>query len=95
MSKSKLALGVLALSAAIMVPAVVGAATTDNTTTKTTTLGSTVTISTYQTNVNGVLVPGYYVFNADSRVAYIPGGVGLVVVDKSARLPVGAYFVNK
>ncbi|NOU94294.1 hypothetical protein GC093_13850 [Paenibacillus sp. LMG 31456] len=47
-----------------------------------------------QTMVNGTYVPGNYVVNKDSKVAFIPGGVGLVVVDKSVALPVGSYYVK-
>jgi len=51
-------------------------------------------ISIVKTAVNGILVPGNYAVNKDSRVAYIPGGVGLVVVDKSTALPPGAYYLK-
>lgn len=97
MNMMKTKLGILAMCSAFMLPSVAGAATTTDST-KTTDSKATPTVkavTTGQTNVNGVFVPGYYTVNPDSRVAYIPGGVGLVVVDKSTALPPGAYYVTK
>jgi hypothetical protein len=47
-----------------------------------------------QSIINGITVPGIYVTNEDSRVAYIPGSVGLVVVDIGTALPPGSYYVK-
>ncbi|MCY9659323.1 hypothetical protein P5G65_20760 [Paenibacillus chondroitinus] len=48
-----------------------------------------------QTNVHGTYVPGYYL-NVDENTvaAFIPGGVGLVAVDKDAVLPEGSRFIE-
>jgi len=96
MKMVKAKIGVLALCSALMLPAAASAASTDSTTTTTTstTDGPVVVSSIIQTNVNGVMVPGIYVVNSESRVAFIPGGVGLVVVNNGIALPIGAYYVN-
>ncbi|CAG7652074.1 hypothetical protein PAECIP111802_05129 [Paenibacillus allorhizosphaerae] len=47
-----------------------------------------------QTDINGVTVPGVYLVTSESKVAFIPNGVGLVVINKDIALPFGAYYVN-
>lgn len=101
MNLFKTKLCTLTLLSAFLLPAAASAAaSTDSTTSTTTTSTSTVAAPQaaspiVQTDVNGVLVPGLYLINSDSRVAFIPGGVGLVVVNKGTALPLGAYYVNK
>ncbi|OXM84492.1 hypothetical protein [Paenibacillus rigui] len=103
MNLFKTRLCTLTLLSAFLLPAAASAAaSTDSTTSTTTTTTSTSTVAApqaaspiVQTDVNGVLVPGLYLINSDSRVAFIPGGVGLVVVNKGTALPLGAYYVNK
>lgn len=79
-----------------MLPTVVSAATEVDTKDASTPINSLTWFgsSIPQTNVNGIYVPGIYVFTKDSRVAHIPGGVGLVVVNKEIPLPEGSYYLN-
>ncbi|MFE5317951.1 hypothetical protein ACFQ88_04475 [Paenibacillus sp. NPDC056579] len=100
MNKLNMQLGIMAMCAVFMLPAAAGAAAATDSGAKATsepskTTPAVISGSVGQTNVNGVVVPGYYVTNPDSRVAYIPGGVGLVVVNKGTALPPGAYYVTK
>jgi hypothetical protein len=92
----KTKLSVLVVCTAFMLPNVVGAATaTDLTNTpNVSTAPSKVIPLTGETNVNGFYVPGIYVTNKDSRIAYIPGSVGLVVVNKGTALPKGSFYIN-
>ncbi|TBL71232.1 polymorphic toxin type 30 domain-containing protein [Paenibacillus thalictri] len=46
------------------------------------------------TDVRGHTVTGNYEFDNDSRVAWIPNGVGEVVVNNNTVLPEGAYYIN-
>jgi Cu/Zn superoxide dismutase len=95
--KLKTKLSVLVTCSALMLPTVVGAeAAVDptNPSSAITTPPSSTALSIGQTNVNGVYITGNYVTNMDSRVAYIPGGVGLVVVDKGTALPSGSYYLD-
>ncbi|WP_079909482.1 hypothetical protein [Paenibacillus sp. 32352] len=95
MKKLKTKLSIITIGASLMLPAAVGAAAPTDTQKPSTTDPGTIVISqTVQTKVNGTYVPGIYVTNKDSLVAFIPGGVGLVVVDKGTALPKGAYYVN-
>jgi hypothetical protein len=91
--KTKLSL--LLVCAGLMIPTVVSAATEGDKQSASTTIKSLTWFgkSISQTNVNGIYVPGIYVFTKDSRVARIPV-VGLVVVDKSIPLPDGSYYLN-
>lgn len=94
MKTLKTKIAVLAMCSALALPAAASAATATDSNPPA--AAPVVVVSSIaQTNVNGVLVPGIYVINNDSRVAYIPGGVGLVVVNKNTALPIGAYYVNK
>lgn len=93
MLKTKLSL--IVIGATLMLPAAAGAAAAEDTSKSSPTAPATITVSsTVQTNVNGTYVPGIFVTNQDSLVAFIPGGVGLVVVNKATALPAGAYYVN-
>ncbi|KZE75838.1 hypothetical protein AV654_25560 [Paenibacillus elgii] len=97
MLKTKVA--VLALCSAFLLPVAAFAQTPDEpaATPPTTTItfpNLNLTTTVKITNVNGVLVPGDYVITGDSRVAYIPEGVGLVVVHKETALPNGAFYLN-
>jgi hypothetical protein len=97
MKHLKTKLSVLVVAAALMVPSVVGAATpTDpmNTPNVSTSPSPTVASTIGETNIRGIYVPGNFVFNLDTRIAYILGGVGLVVVDKSTALPTDSYYIN-
>lgn len=92
--KTKLSL--LLVCSSLMLPAAVSAATGGDAK-DTATPAPSLTwfgFSIPQTNVNGVYVPGLYLFTKDSRVAHIPDGVGLVVIDKSTPLPKGSYYLN-
>lgn len=92
--KTKVA--VLAICTAVMLPNVVGAATVADplNTPNVSTTPSKIPPITGETNVNGVYVPGYYAINKDSRVAFIYGGIGVVVVNKGTALPKGSYYIN-
>ncbi|WP_028552750.1 hypothetical protein [Paenibacillus sp. UNC451MF] len=91
----KTRLSVLVVGTSLMLPAVVGAAPVEDAANSSSTAPETMIISsTVQTNVNGTYVPGIYVTTNDSMVAFIPGGVGLVVVNKGTALPNGAYYVD-
>ncbi|WP_282942228.1 hypothetical protein [Paenibacillus sp. RC67] len=95
MKMVKTKLSMVVLGATLMLPAAVGAAAAEDTSKSSTAEPTTITVSsTVQTNVNGTYVPGIYVTNQDSLVAFIPGGVGLVVVNKTTALPTGAYYVK-
>ncbi|NHN30501.1 hypothetical protein [Paenibacillus agricola] len=101
MKNFKMKLSVLVVAAAIMVPSVVGAATETatpanllNTPNVSTSATPTTAQSIGETNIRGIFVPGNFVINADTRIAYILGGVGLVVVDKSTALPTTSYYIN-
>lgn len=97
MLKTKIA--VLAMCSAFLLPSAAFAQTPDepaaNPPTTTITFPNlNLTTTVRVTNVDGVLVPGDYVITSDSRVAYIPEGVGLVVVNKETVLPNGAFYLN-
>ncbi|MDF2963761.1 MAG: hypothetical protein K0S39_5496 [Paenibacillus sp.] len=96
MKLKKTKLSLLVACASLMLPAVVSAATTAEPTSSPVKVisPSQLIFNITQTKVNGILVPGNYVTNKDARVAYIPGGVGLVVVDKATALPSGAKYVD-
>jgi hypothetical protein len=97
MKQFKTKLSVLVVAAALMVPSVVGAATaTDplNTPNVSTTTTPATAQSIGETNIRGIFVPGHFVINADTRIAYILGGIGLVVVDKTTALPSTSYYIN-
>ncbi|PZE21510.1 hypothetical protein [Paenibacillus xerothermodurans] len=88
---------VLALGAALMLPSVVGAApATDpmNTPNVETAPNPATAQMTGETNIRGIYVPGNFIVNEDTRIAYILGGIGLVVVDKSTALPANSYYIN-
>ncbi|MDQ0920585.1 hypothetical protein [Paenibacillus sp. V4I5] len=47
------------------------------------------------TFVHGIYVPGRYInVDEDTRAVYIPGGVGVIAVDKDALLPEGSKFLK-
>jgi hypothetical protein len=97
MNLFKTKLSVLVVAAALMLPSVVGAATaTDpmNTPNVNTTPTPATAQITGETNIRGIYVPGNFVINLDTRIAYILNGVGLVVVDKSTALPASSYYIN-
>ncbi|UUZ82443.1 hypothetical protein LJK88_50175 [Paenibacillus sp. P26] len=79
MKSSKKKLASFVLSSALMLTAVAGTALADPAD-GSTTVSDTSTVQTY---VGGVWVPGSYQVTGDSRAAFIPGGVGLVVIDKN------------
>jgi hypothetical protein len=86
----------LAVCSALMLPTAAAAATADDTK-NTPALSADLAkllSSVSQTNVNGILVPGIYITDKDSRVAFILAGVGLVVVNKAVPLPAGSYYLN-
>lgn len=98
-SMLKTKITVLAMCSAFLLPAAAFAQTPDEPAAKPPTANVTLpnpnlTTSVKVTNVDGVLVPGDYVITGDSRVAYIPDGVGLVVVNKDIVLPTGAFYLN-
>jgi hypothetical protein len=97
MNLFKTKLSVLVVAAALMLPTVVGAATPAellNTPNVGTTPTATTAQTTGETNIRGIYVPGNFIFNIDTRIAYVLNGVGLVVVDKSTALPIGSYYIN-
>ncbi|UQZ80964.1 hypothetical protein SK3146_00120 [Paenibacillus konkukensis] len=97
MNMFKTKVSVLAMAAALMVPAAAGAAPASASTTSGAAPDKPDIIfvgSVPQTNVNGIYVPGYYLVTKDSKAAFIPGGVGLVVVNSATALPIGAYYVK-
>lgn len=99
MKSLKTKLSMLVVAAALMLPTVVGAAeaTTDpllNTPNVSNTPTAATSQSIGETNIRGIYVPGIFIFNADTRIAYVLNGVGLVVVDKSTALPTGSYYIN-
>ncbi|KRE68911.1 hypothetical protein [Paenibacillus sp. Soil750] len=85
--KTKLA--VLLATSCLMVPSVISAATETD-----------APYYTYQngvvhTLVHGVLVPGRYTnVDEDTVAVYIPGGVGIIAVDKDAVLPWGSKVLE-
>ncbi|UJF34415.1 hypothetical protein [Paenibacillus hexagrammi] len=87
--KTKLAL--LLTCSSLLVPSVVSAATTDDT---------EAPMYIYkegfiQTNVHGIYVPGHYInIDDDTRVAFLPGGIGIIAVDKDTVLPEGSKYLN-
>jgi hypothetical protein len=87
MNNAKVTCFAFMMGVSILLPTVVGAAAT-------TSPASLPGAAIPETKVNGVSVPGNYVVNADSRVAFIPGGVGLIVINKDVPLPKGAYYVK-
>jgi hypothetical protein len=85
------------VAAALMLPSVAGAATpTDPMDTPNVSTTPTPETAQYvgETNIRGIYVPGNYVVTLDTRIAYILGGIGLVVVDKSTALPTNSYYIN-
>lgn len=90
MSSFKTKLILLLAGSSLMLPSAISAAT------------ETVDTPTYtyqdgfvQTLVNGTYVPGYYVNVSEDTVAvYIPGGVGLIAVNKDAVLPEGSIIID-
>ncbi|KIL40874.1 hypothetical protein SD70_10600 [Gordoniibacillus kamchatkensis] len=93
MKMLKTKLSVLAMCSAFMLPTAVSAATADDSTKAAAPLtffGSAIT----QTNVHGVLVPGIYINFENCRVAFVPDGVGIVVVDKNLVLPQGSKYLD-
>lgn len=100
MKSFKMKLSMLVIGAALMLPTVVGAAeattTTDpmNTPNVSTAPSATTSQIIGETNIRGIYVPGIFTFNADTRIAYVLNGIGLVVVDKSTALPIGSYYIN-
>ncbi|MDU0201035.1 MULTISPECIES: hypothetical protein [Paenibacillus] len=90
MSSFKTKLILLLASSSLMVPSVISAATETADTPP-----YTYSNGFIQTYVHGTYVPGYYLNVDDNTVAaYIPGGVGLVAVDKDAVLPEGSRFLE-
>lgn len=85
--KTKLAL--LLATSCLMVPSVISAAT------------ETVDAPTYTymngyiyTLVHNTYVPGRYLIDEDTVAAYIPGGVGIIAVDKDTILPWGSKYLE-
>ncbi|SCW53568.1 hypothetical protein SAMN04487970_101394 [Paenibacillus tianmuensis] len=98
-STLKTKITVLALCSAFLLPTATFAQTADEPaanpqTTAITFPNLNLTTTVSVTNVNGILVPGDYVITSDSRVVYIPEGVGLVVVNKETALPSGAFYLQ-
>lgn len=47
------------------------------------------------TFVHGIYVPGHYInIDENTRAVFIPGGVGVIAVDKDAVLPEGSKFLK-
>ncbi|WP_284645498.1 hypothetical protein [Paenibacillus silviterrae] len=85
----------LFVCSALLLPNVVSAATTaDPKATSTAATKPVATVSIPVTEVNGVKVPGKYISVKDCKVAWVPGGVGLVVVAKDVPLPKGAIVIK-
>lgn len=90
MSSFKTKLLLLLVSSSLMVPSAISAAT------------ETVETPTYtymngfiHTFVHGIYVPGRYSnVNEDTVAVYIPGGVGVIAVDKDAVLPYGSKILE-
>ncbi|OAS19323.1 hypothetical protein [Paenibacillus oryzisoli] len=86
--KTKLA--VLLAASCLMVPSVINAATDTE----------EASYYTYEngvvhTLVNGFLVPGRYLnVDEDTVAVYIPGGVGIIAVDKDTVLPWGSVVLE-
>lgn len=85
--KTKLALALVCSS--LMVPSVINAATETVDPPAYTYINSSI-----YTFVNGVYVPGRYLVDEDTVAVYIPGGVGIIAVDKDTVLPLGSKYLN-
>lgn len=85
--KTKLSLALVCAS--LMVPSVISAATEDVDPPAYTYINSSI-----HTFVNGVYVPGRYLVDEDTVAVYIPGGVGIIAVDKDTVLPFGSIYLN-
>ncbi|CAG7638563.1 hypothetical protein PAESOLCIP111_03954 [Paenibacillus solanacearum] len=83
----------LLMGLSLMVPTAAGAAP-ESSTTNVIDESPWASLAVGQTNVDGVTVPGVYLVTSESKVAFIPNGVGLVVINKEIALPFGAYYVN-
>lgn len=93
MKRFKTTISALVLGSALLLPTVVGAAPEDDVATEIVE-AQNVASSIPQTIINGIEVAGDYIVHLTARVAYIPDGVGMVVVDQSIPLPFGAYYVD-
>jgi hypothetical protein len=80
----------LLASSSLMIPSVINAATET-----VATPAHTYKNGIIHTFVHGIYVPGNYI-NVDENTvaAYIPGGVGVIVVDKDAVLPEGSKILK-
>ncbi|OCT13563.1 hypothetical protein A8709_18390 [Paenibacillus pectinilyticus] len=85
--KTKLIL-ILACSS-LMVPSVISAATETPATPSYMYLNGSI-----HTNVHGIYIPGRYLVDEDTVAVYIPGGIGILAVDKHTVLPEGTIFLN-
>ncbi|MDD9265787.1 hypothetical protein ACFPES_01955 [Paenibacillus sp. GCM10023248] len=85
--KTKLILAVACSS--LMAPSVISAAT------ETATSPYTYKNGFIHTFVHGIYVPGRYInVDENTRAVYVPGGVGVIAVDKDAVLPEGSKFLE-
>ncbi|KRE82468.1 hypothetical protein ASG89_14520 [Paenibacillus sp. Soil766] len=85
--KTKMAL--LLATSCLMVPSVMSAATeTVDAPTYTYMNGSIYTL------VQDTYVPGRYLINEDTVAVYIPGGIGIIAVDKDTVLPWGSKYLD-
>ncbi|CAN7639628.1 hypothetical protein [Paenibacillus sp. LjRoot56] len=84
--KTKLA--VLLATSCLMVPSVISAATETDAPTYTYQNGYIYTL------VHDIYVPGRYLIDEDTIAVYIPGGVGIIAVDKDTVLPEGSVYLN-
>ena len=95
MKALKTKLGVLVACSCLLLPNAVSAATASTTSTDKAKDLPTYSNAVAQTKVNGISVPGIYTVTKDSRVALVPGGVGLVVVHKDIKLPAGSLYLSE
>jgi hypothetical protein len=86
--KTKLAL--LLATSCLMVPSVISAATE----TAVDAPSYTYMNGYVYTLVQDIYVPGRYLVDEDTVAVYIPGGVGIIAVDKDTVLPEGSVYLN-
>ncbi|MNR13313.1 hypothetical protein D3C85_1297100 [compost metagenome] len=80
----------LAVCSSLMVPSAISAATED-----------VVDAPTYlylngsiHTLIHNLYIQGRYVVDEDTVAVYIPGGIGIIAVDKDTVLPEGSVLLN-
>ncbi|MDR6550706.1 hypothetical protein [Paenibacillus qinlingensis] len=89
MSFLKTKLMLLVACSSIMVPSVISAATETVDAPDYTYMNGSV-----HTLIHGIYIPGRYLIDEDTVAVYIPGGIGIIAVDKNTVLPEGSIVLN-